>query len=75
MEVVSEQIVLPREAMGLGDAKLMAAIGAFLGWKAVLFTVVVGALVGSIYGIGMIALSRQGWSGRIYFGRQSPLSF
>lgn len=68
MEVVTAEIVLPREAMGLGDAKLMAAIGAFLGWAAVLFTVVVGALAGSVYGIAMIALKRQTWSGRLYFG-------
>jgi leader peptidase (prepilin peptidase) / N-methyltransferase len=68
MEVVTAEIVFPREAMGLGDAKLMAAIGAFLGWAAVLFTVVVGALAGSVYGLAMIALKRQTWSGRLYFG-------
>ena len=68
MEVVTAEIVFPREALGLGDAKLMAAIGAFLGWAAVLFTVVVGALVGSVYGIAMIALRRRTWSGRLYFG-------
>jgi len=68
MEVVTTEIVFPREAMGLGDAKLMAAIGAFLGWAAVLFTIVVGALVGSVYGMTMIALKRRTWSGRLYFG-------
>jgi len=68
MEVLTGEIVFPREAMGLGDAKLMAGIGAFLGWAAVLFTVVVAAMVGSVYGIAMIALRRRTWSGRLYFG-------
>ena len=68
LEVVCSEIVLSREAMGLGDAKLMAAIGAFLGWQGVLFTLTVSTLVGSIYGIAMILLRKQTWSGRLYFG-------
>jgi leader peptidase (prepilin peptidase)/N-methyltransferase len=67
MEVVSEEIVLPREAMGFGDVKFMGAIGAFLGWKAVFFTLTVSALIGSAYGITMIATKRQTWSGRLWF--------
>jgi leader peptidase (prepilin peptidase) / N-methyltransferase len=68
LEVVTAELVFPREAMGLGDAKLMAAIGAFLGAAGVLFTVVVGALAGSVYGLALIALRRRAWSGRLYFG-------
>jgi leader peptidase (prepilin peptidase)/N-methyltransferase len=68
MEAVCSEIVLPREAMGLGDVKFMAAIGAFLGWQAVLFTFVVACMVGAVYGAGMVMLHRQNWSGRIYFG-------
>jgi leader peptidase (prepilin peptidase)/N-methyltransferase len=68
MEAVSAGIVLPREAMGLGDVKFMAAIGAFLGWQAVLFALAAGAWIGTAYAMGMIALKRNEWSGRIYFG-------
>jgi leader peptidase (prepilin peptidase) / N-methyltransferase len=45
-----------REGMGGGDIKLLAMIGAFLGWKPVLLTIMVGALVGSVIGLGLIAL-------------------
>src|SRR5215813_13943416 len=50
LEAVSDQIVLPREAMGLGDVKFMAAIGAFLGWKAVFFSLIVSSFIGSLVG-------------------------
>ena len=68
LEAVCSEIVLPREAMGLGDVKFMAAIGAFLGWEAVVFTLVVASMVGAVYGGIMVALRKQEWSGRLYFG-------
>jgi len=68
MEAVCSEIVLPREAMGMGDVKFMAAIGAFLGWQAVLFTFVVACMIGAAYGAGMVVLHRRKWAGRIYFG-------
>ena len=68
MEAVCSEIVLPREAMGLGDVKFMAAIGAFLGWQAVVFTLVVASMIGAVYGGVMVALRKQEWSGRLYFG-------
>jgi len=68
MEVVTDRMVLPREAMGFGDVKFMAAIGAFLGWQAVVFTLIVASMVGAGYGAVMVALRKQDWSGKLYFG-------
>jgi leader peptidase (prepilin peptidase) / N-methyltransferase len=68
MEAVSAEIVLPREAMGLGDVKFMAAIGAFLGWQAVIFSLMVSSMIGAIVGVTLIALRRQAWSSRLPYG-------
>ncbi len=68
MEAVCSEVILPREAMGLGDVKFMAAIGAFLGWQAVLFTFVIACMIGAVYGSVMVILHKQKWSGRLYFG-------
>ena len=57
-----------KEAMGLGDVKLMGAVGAFLGWQGVLFTIVGGALAGSIVGIVLILSRRTQLQGHIPFG-------
>jgi leader peptidase (prepilin peptidase)/N-methyltransferase len=68
MEAVSEEIVLPREAMGLGDVKFMAAIGAFLGWKAVFFSLMASSLIGSVAGLTLILFGKQEWSARLPYG-------
>jgi leader peptidase (prepilin peptidase)/N-methyltransferase len=68
MEAVSSEVVLPREAMGLGDVKFMAAIGAFLGWKAVVFSLMVSSMIGSFVGVTLILLRKQAWSSRLPYG-------
>ena len=45
-----------KEGMGGGDIKLLAMIGAFLGWKAALLTIMIGSLFGSVIGVSLIAL-------------------
>jgi leader peptidase (prepilin peptidase)/N-methyltransferase len=62
------ELTFPREAMGLGDVKFLACIGAFLGWKAILFTVMAGSFTGALIGGGAILLGHREWSAKIPFG-------
>jgi leader peptidase (prepilin peptidase)/N-methyltransferase len=68
LEVVSEEILLPREAMGLGDVKFMAGIGAFLGWPAVIFSLMVSSMIGAVVGVLLIVLRKREWSSRLPYG-------
>lgn len=61
-------LVLPREVMGYGDVKFLAAIGAFTGWKAVLFTLLSGSIAGAGLGIFGLLTGRREWSEKIPFG-------
>ncbi len=68
MEVAATEIVLPREAMGLGDVKFMGAIGAFLGWQAVIFTVAVSSGIGAVVGLTLIAVGKRERSKYLPYG-------
>lgn len=46
------------EGMGMGDVKLLAMLGAFLGVKGVFFTILISSLVGSVVGIAIILLQK-----------------
>ena len=65
---VVREMEIPREAMGRGDLKFLAAIGAFLGWRAVLFSVFAGSLVGSFVGIAMMLFGKRVSSAKLPFG-------
>jgi leader peptidase (prepilin peptidase)/N-methyltransferase len=69
MEAQTSRIVLPQEAMGLGDVKFMGAIGAFLGWKAVIFTLVVSSFIGGfLVGIPLVLIGKRGLSSKLPYG-------
>lgn len=68
LEAVAHEIELPRDAMGLGDVKLMMAIGAFFGWAAVLFSLVLSSLLGSVVGLLLIAFRAHQWGRPIPYG-------
>lgn len=68
MEATCSEITVPREAMGLGDVKFMAAIGAFLGWQGAVFSLMTSSLIGSAVGITLIAIRKREWSSRMPYG-------
>ena len=68
MEAVGSEITLPREAMGFGDVKFMAAIGAFLGWQATLFSLIVSSFLGATVGIIGMSLKGRERFARIPYG-------
>lgn len=57
-----------KEGMGYGDFKLLAAIGAWLGWQMLPLTILLSSLVGAIIGIGLIIFAGRGRSVPIPFG-------
>lgn len=60
--------VFNKEAMGMGDVKLIAGIGAFLGWEAVLFTIFASSVIGGVVGLLLVLTSKKGWGSRIPYG-------
>jgi leader peptidase (prepilin peptidase)/N-methyltransferase len=57
-----------KEGMGFGDFKLLAAIGAWLGWKILPLVILLSSFVGAAVGIALIALARRGREVPIPFG-------
>jgi leader peptidase (prepilin peptidase)/N-methyltransferase len=48
------KLVRGREGMGFGDVKMMLMVGAFLGLRGAFLTILVGTLLGSVIGLGVI---------------------
>jgi leader peptidase (prepilin peptidase)/N-methyltransferase len=61
------KLVTGKEGMGYGDFKLLAALGAWMGWKMLLPIVLLSSVVGALVGIAMIALR--------HLGREHPIPF
>lgn len=57
-----------KEGMGFGDFKLLAAIGAWLGWKFLPLVILLSSLVGAIVGISLIVIQKRGRNVPIPFG-------
>ncbi len=57
-----------KEGMGYGDFKLLAAVGAWLGWKLLPLVILLSSVVGAVIGIALIVLARRGRNVPIPFG-------
>jgi len=57
-----------KEGMGYGDFKLLAALGAWLGWKMLPIIILLSSLVGAVVGISLIVFARHGRHNPIPFG-------
>jgi leader peptidase (prepilin peptidase)/N-methyltransferase len=62
------KLVTGKEGMGYGDFKLLAAIGAWLGWKALPLVIMLSSVAGAVIGIALIAAARMGRSVPMPFG-------
>ena len=62
------KLITGKEGMGYGDFKLLAALGAWLGWQALPIVLLLSSLVGAIFGIGLILLRNHHQSKPTPFG-------
>jgi leader peptidase (prepilin peptidase)/N-methyltransferase len=61
-------LITKKEGMGGGDIKLLAMMGAIVGWQGVLFTIFVASLVGTLAGLAAMLQSRKGLKLAVPFG-------
>ena len=62
------RLVTGKEGMGYGDFKLLAALGAWLGWQMLLPVILIAAVVGAVVGIAVLATRKQSRATPIAFG-------
>jgi leader peptidase (prepilin peptidase)/N-methyltransferase len=62
------EIITKREGMGGGDIKLLAMLGAFLGWKSLFFILFVSSLLGAVVGVSAMIIKGQDMKYAVPFG-------
>ncbi len=56
------------QGMGMGDVKMIAMIGGFVGWQGALLTIFLGSLFGSVVGVGLMTIKGRDWDYALPFG-------
>ena len=62
------KIVRKKEGMGMGDIKLIGALGLWLGWKGIIFTIIISSILGIIIGISGIFLKKMNLQSSLPYG-------
>ena len=62
------KIVTGKEGMGYGDFKLLAALGAWLGWELLPQMILLSSVVGTVFGVGLLIAGKNGANNKIPFG-------
>jgi leader peptidase (prepilin peptidase)/N-methyltransferase len=62
------KLLTGKEGMGYGDFKLLAALGAWLGWVMLPTIILLSSLVGAVVGISLIVFAKRGRNNPIPFG-------
>lgn len=62
------KVITGKEGMGHGDFKLLAMLGAWMGWKVLFIIILTSSLVGAVVGISMIVLKKSSRATQIPFG-------
>jgi leader peptidase (prepilin peptidase) / N-methyltransferase len=65
---IGYRLFTKREGMGMGDVKLLAMLGAFLGWKSLIFILFISSFTGSLIGITIILIKKGDLKYAIPFG-------
>ncbi len=60
--------VVPREAMGFGDVKFVAMIGAFMGWQCAVFVLFAASIIGAVVGLFQKFVAKEEWARPLPFG-------
>jgi leader peptidase (prepilin peptidase)/N-methyltransferase len=66
--IIGSKLVIGQEGMGIGDVKLGALLGAFLGWKLVLLSILISMLSGGSLAASLLASGRKGRKDPVPFG-------
>jgi leader peptidase (prepilin peptidase)/N-methyltransferase len=62
------ELVFKKESMGMGDVKLAAMLGVFMGWRMLILSLFVAFFIGSVVGIVCLANKSKGWDSHLPFG-------